>query len=138
MNDLNLSMFRAYDIRTPTSELPDLLAERLARAEAAYYRDVLGVRGVLVARDARASGPHYLELAVDVYTRAGLEVVVIPHVASTCMFYFAAMKHPHLAAVMIGASHNPQVGQPPRILLQDRRGLVGRAVVDHHPQRRRH
>jgi phosphomannomutase len=107
MNNLNVSMFRAYDIRTPASELPDLLAKRLARAEAAYYRDVLGARGVLVARDARASGPHYLELAVDVYTRAGLDVIVVPHVASTCMFYFAAMKHPRLAAVMIGASHNP-------------------------------
>jgi phosphomannomutase len=105
--DLNLSMFRAYDIRTPAEALPDVLAERLARAEAVYYRDVLGVPGVVVARDARASGPGYLELAADVYARAGLDVVVLPHVSSTCMFYFAAMRHPHLAGVMIGASHNP-------------------------------
>lgn len=107
MNDLNVSMFRAYDIRTPAADLPDPLAERLARAEAAYYRDVLGARGVLVARDARASGPHYLELAVDVYACAGLHVLVVPQVASTCMFYFAAMKHPERVGVMVGASHNP-------------------------------
>ena len=107
MNDLNISMFRAYDIRTPAADLTDPLAERLARAEAAYYRDVLRAPGVLVARDARASGSHYLELAVDVYARAGLDVIVIPHVASTCMFYFAAMKHPGYAGVMVGASHNP-------------------------------
>ena len=69
MNDLNVSMFRAYDIRTPAADLTDPLAERLARAEAAYYRDVIGARGVLVARDARASGPHYLELAVEVYAQ---------------------------------------------------------------------
>ncbi len=107
MNDLNLSMFRAYDIRTPAADLPDALAERLALAEAVYYREVLGASGVLVARDARASGPRYQQLAVDAYARSGLEVVVVPHVASTCMFYFAAMSFPQYAGVMIGASHNP-------------------------------
>lgn len=105
--NLNLSMFRAYDIRTPAAQLSDALAVRLARAEAAYYKDVLGVSGVLVSRDARASGPRYTELAAEAYLASGLDVVVVPHVASTCMFYFAAMKYPHLAGVMIGASHNP-------------------------------
>lgn len=126
MNDLNVSMFRAYDIRTPADALPDALAERLARAEAAYYRDVLGAPGVVLARDARATGPRYLELAADVYARAGLDVVVVPHVASTCMFYFAAMSHPHLAGVMVGASHNPAgdtgrkiVGPGARSIAQD-------------------
>ena len=107
VTDLNLSMFRAYDIRTRGEALPDVLSERLAQAEASYFVDVLKVPGVLLARDARASGPRYLEMAADVYQRAGLHVWLIPHVASTCMFYFAAMKHPELAAVMIGASHNP-------------------------------
>ena len=35
---LNLSMFRAYDIRTPAAHLTPELAERLARAEAVYFR----------------------------------------------------------------------------------------------------
>lgn len=107
MTDLNLSMFRAYDIRTPSADLTDALAVRLARAEAAYFRETLGVSGVLVAHDARNTGPSYLESAADVYVRAGLDVVVVPAVCSTSMFYFAAMKHPELAAVMFGASHNP-------------------------------
>lgn len=107
MSSLDTSMFRAYDIRIPSAELADMLAVRLAHAEAVYYRDVLGAPGVLVARDARASGPRYVELATEVYLHAGLDVIVVPQVASTCMFYFAAMKHPHLAAVMVGASHNP-------------------------------
>jgi phosphomannomutase len=107
MDKLNVSMFRAYDIRTPSGDLPDNLARRLAHAEAVYYRDVLGVRGVLLARDARESGPRYMELAADIYQRAGLDVVIVPQVASTCMFYFAAMKHPACAGVMVGASHNP-------------------------------
>ncbi|HSV72847.1 MAG TPA: hypothetical protein VLH79_03715 [Chthonomonadales bacterium] len=107
MSDLNLSMFRAYDIRTPSAALTDELAVRLARAEAAYFLDTLGARGVLVAHDARSTGPRYLHLGVRAYTEAGLDVVVVPGVCSTSMFYFAAMEHPDYAAVMFGASHNP-------------------------------
>jgi phosphomannomutase len=107
MDDLDLSMFRAYDIRTPSALLTDDLAARLAKAEAAYFQGSLGVSGVLVAHDARGTGPRYLELASEVYTGAGLTVVVIPGVCSTSQFYFAAMRHPELAAVMFGASHNP-------------------------------
>ena len=107
MKDLNLSMFRAYDIRTPVADLPEDLALRLARAEAAYFRDDLGVPGVLVAHDARQTGPGCLQLAAEEYARAGLDVIVLPGVCSTSMFYYAAMRHPGLAAVMFGASHNP-------------------------------
>ena len=107
MNELNLSMFRAYDIRTDAAPLTDALAVRLARAEAVYFRDALGAAGVLVAHDARSTGPRYLQLAAEEYARAGLEVAVVPGVCSTCMFYFAAMTRPELAAVMFGASHNP-------------------------------
>ena len=107
MTELNLTMFRAYDIRTPAKLLTDELALRLARAEAVYFRDGLGAAGVLVGHDARSTGPHYLELATDVYRKAGLDVTVIPGVCSTSMFYFAAMRHPRQAAVLFGASHNP-------------------------------
>src|SRR5262245_51217262 len=107
MPDLNLSMFRAYDIRTPSAALPDLLAVRLARAEAVYFKETVGVEGVLVAHDARITGPHYLELAAEEYSRAGLKVIIIPGVSSTSMFYFSTMCYPQYAAVMFGASHNP-------------------------------
>jgi phosphomannomutase len=113
---LNLSMFRAYDIRTPSSLLTDELAVRLARAEARYFREVLGVAGVVVAHDARMTGPRYLSLATEAYLDAGLDVVAVPCVSSTCLLYFTAMKHPHHAAVMFGASHNPRDDTGQKIL----------------------
>jgi phosphomannomutase len=105
--ELNLSMFRAYDIRTPSALLTPELAERLARAEARYVREVLGAPGVVIAHDARRTGPHYLTLLTEVFRRAGLDVVYLPGACSTSYLYFAAMCHPRFAAVMIGASHNP-------------------------------
>jgi phosphomannomutase len=106
-DELNLSMFRAYDIRTPSSQLTDDLAVRLAQAESVYFQDILGVDDVLVSYDARRTGPRYLTLAVNAYLQAGLNVIYLPGPASTSYFYFAAMCHPEAAAVMIGASHNP-------------------------------
>lgn len=102
-----MSMFRANDIRTPASRMPDDLARRLSRAEAVYFGKVLGVSGVVVAHDARASGPHMLDIAADEYLDAGLNVIVLPGVSGVCQLYYAAMRHPDLAAVMFGASHNP-------------------------------
>jgi phosphomannomutase len=107
VDDLNLSMFRANDIRTPVARLPDELALRLARAEAVYFTRVLGAPGVIVAHDARSSGPHMLEIAVDAYRDAGLDVLLLPGVTGVCPLYYAAMRYPHMAAVMFGASHNP-------------------------------
>lgn len=105
--DLNLSMFRAYDIRTPASRLTPELAWRLARAEAVYFKEDLKVEGVLVAHDARRSGPGYLQIGTEAFREAGLEVTVVPGVASTSYFYYSAMRRPAWAAVMFGASHNP-------------------------------
>ena len=48
VDKLNLAMFRAYDIRTPAALLTDHLATRLAHAEAIYFREVLGVKDVLL------------------------------------------------------------------------------------------
>lgn len=107
MDDLNLSMFRAYDIRTPAELLTDELATRLAQAEAVYFREVLGAHAVVLAHDARATGPRYLRLAAEVFLEAGLDVVWLPGVSSSSYFYYAAMCQPQHAAVMCGASHNP-------------------------------
>jgi phosphomannomutase len=116
MSDMNLSMFRAYDIRTPSSQLTDELAARLARAEAVYFREVVDVKAVLVAHDARSSGPRYLQIGAEEFARSGLDVVVVPGVCSTSMFYYAAMRHPEMAAVMFGASHNPASDTGQKIL----------------------
>lgn len=100
-------MFRAYDIRTPSANLTPDLAARLSRAEARYFREILGVTSVLLAHDARSSGPAYLTIAADTYQDSGLDVLYVPGVTSTSHFYFSAMQHPEAAGVMCGASHNP-------------------------------
>jgi phosphomannomutase len=117
--DLNLSMFRAYDIRTPSSRLPAELCRRLADAEAVYFRDVLEVSGVIVAHDARSTGPAYLTIVTDALRDAGLDVIYLPGVSSTSLFYFAAMRYPAYAAVMVGASHNPAGDTGQKILADD-------------------
>ncbi len=106
-DDLNLSMFRAYDIRTPAVRLPTLLARRLADAEALYFREIVDTDSVLVAHDARLTGPGYLTIAAEAYRAAGLDVLYLPGVSSTPYFYYAAMRHPRAAGVFLGASHNP-------------------------------
>jgi phosphomannomutase len=126
MDELNLSMFRAYDIRTPSSQLPDHLAVRLTRAEAVYFRDVVGAKAVLVAHDARSSGPRYLQIGAEEFARSGLDVIVVPGVCSTSMFYYAAMRHPEMAAVMFGASHNPAGDTGQKIL-----GPEVRPIAEH-------
>ena len=69
-----------------------------------------------MAHDARRTGPAYLTIAVDAFRAAGLDVVYLPGVCSTSYFYYAAMRHPRHAAVMVGASHNPPVTRGQKIL----------------------
>ena len=123
-DQLNLSMFRAYDIRTPSSLLTPELAERLARAEAFYIREVLWAPGVVVAHDARRTGPQYLTITIDAFRAAGLDVVYLPGASSTSYFYYAAMRHPQFAAVIVGASHNPSGDTGQKILGQGVRPIA--------------
>ena len=116
MSDLNLSMFKAYDIRTPSKNLTRELAVRLARAEAVYFLQHVKATDILLARDARSTGGEYLEIATEQYVQAGLNVTVVPGVSSTSMFYFSAMKHPEMAAICFGASHNPSGDTGQKIL----------------------
>ncbi len=76
--NLNLSMFRAYDIRTPAVRLTPELARRLADAEAVYFREALNTGSVVVAHDARRTGPAYLTVAVQAYQDAGLGSSIYP------------------------------------------------------------
>jgi len=112
-------MFRAYDIRTPSSLLTPGLCRRLGDAEAVYVRDVLEATGVVIGHDARSSGPQYLTIITDALRDAGLDVVYIPGVCSTCQLYFAAMRYPEYAAVMVGASHNPAGDTGQKLLAPD-------------------
>jgi phosphomannomutase len=107
MSDLNLGMFKAYDIRTPAKHLTLELAERLAYAEAAYFREQLGAKTVILCREARLTGPQYLEQGIRIFRELGFQVLANSQVTSTCQFYDACMRHPEAAGIMYGASHNP-------------------------------
>jgi phosphomannomutase len=115
-DQLNDSMFRAYDIRTPSADLTPELALRLAKAEASYLRNDLGARGVVVGHDARRTGPLYLSITIEALRGAGLDVVYLPGACSTSYFYYSAMRHPDHAAVIVGASHNPSGDTGQKIL----------------------
>lgn len=104
---LNLSMFKAYDIRTKSSELTPELMSRLIRSVARYFVEVLKVDSVVVGRDARLAAPTLLELAIEHFADVGLNVVVNPLQISTCQFYFSCMQNRDAAGVMFTASHNP-------------------------------
>jgi phosphomannomutase len=100
-------MFKAYDIRTPAKQLTLELSERLAYAEAVYFREQLGTNKVILCREARLTGPQYLEQGIRVFRDLGFEVLASPQVSSTCLFYYTCMQHPDAAGIMYGASHNP-------------------------------
>ncbi len=77
---------------------------------------MLGAPGVVVAHDARRTGPQYLTITIDAFRAAGLDVVYLPGASSTSYFYYAAMRHPRFAAVIVGASHNPSGDTGQKIL----------------------
>lgn len=104
---LNLSMFKAYDIRTKSTRLTPELSRRLIMAIGAYVSEALGASAVVVGRDARLAAPALMETALEVLPAMGLDVIVNPLQGSTCQFYFACMRNPSAAAVMFTASHNP-------------------------------
>jgi phosphomannomutase len=104
---LNTSMFKAYDIRTKSASLNAVLSLRLVHSLARYLTEVLQVKQVVIARDARLAAPALMELALEVFADAGMDVLVNPLQISTCQFYFSCMQNPHAAGVMFTASHNP-------------------------------
>jgi phosphomannomutase len=105
--ELNLGMFKAYDIRTKTDLLDDTLSRRLVLAVGRYFQEVLKVRKVLLGRDARLGAPKLMQMALDILPELGMTVLVNPLQESTCLFYYSCMQNTDAAAVMFTASHNP-------------------------------
>lgn len=105
--DLNLGMFKAYDIRTRSSKLTPALSHRLILAIGRYIKEVLRADSVVLGRDARLSAPALMELTIELLPEMGISVIINPLQCSTCQFYFSCMKNPGSAAIMFTASHNP-------------------------------
>lgn len=105
--ELNLGMFKAYDIRTKQSRLGGGISRRLVAAIGQYVREVLGADRIVLGRDARLASPPLMELAAEMLPAMGISVVLNPLPESTCQFYFSCMRNPDSAGVMFTASHNP-------------------------------
>lgn len=106
--DLNLSMFKVYDIRTKSINLNKQRTSRLLRAIGRYYIEVLKTDTVVMGRDARLAAPTLLQEALDFFPEIGINVVVNPLQESTCLFYYSCMQHLDAAGIMFTASHNPR------------------------------
>ena len=108
MKDLNLSAFKAYDIRTKNELMDESLKMRLYNAVALYMQDNLHVDSVVVCHDARLYVSEMAENLTSVLISAGINVIMNPLPISTCQFYHILMKHRNAAGVMVTASHNPR------------------------------
>ena len=110
MNDeLNLQMFKAYDIRTVSTKLNKENTERLLRSVAKYYLDVIKTDSLVIGRDARLAAPSLMQAAVDMFPLYGLNVILNPLQVSTCQFYYSCMQNRKSGGIMFTASHNPGV-----------------------------
>jgi len=103
----NLSMFRAYDIRTQADRLEPESALRLIHAIARYARACLNTNEIVLCRDTRLSGARFLQQAVETFAELGFQVRTNPTPISTCHFYYCCMRSPQAAGIMYSASHNP-------------------------------
>ena len=107
MEDLNLSMFKQYDIRTKYRNMTQEIKDRLYNAVAIYFRDFVKAKAVVIGRDARLYVPEVAEGLEFWLRRAGLDVYLNPLPISTCQFYYTCMQYRTSAGIMVTASHNP-------------------------------
>lgn len=108
MEDLVLSMFKTYDIRTKHENLTDSLKPRLYNALALYFRDVVKAKSIVIGRDTRLYVPELAQGLAYTMSKAGLDVYLNPLPISTCQFYYTCMQHRDSAGIMVTASHNPK------------------------------
>ncbi|MBO4409621.1 MAG: hypothetical protein J5775_02615 [Spirochaetales bacterium] len=107
MENLNLSMFKQYDVRTKYKNLTPEIKTRLFNAVALYFRDYVKAKAVVIGRDARLYVPEIAEGLELWLRRAGLDVYLNPLPISTCQFYYTCMQYREAAGIMVTASHNP-------------------------------
>ena len=101
-------LFHAFDIRIDAERLTDETASRLCNAQAWYFRECLGTDEIVLCRDTRKKGEHFLQLAIDTFSAMGFRVYTNVLPVSTCQFYFSCMQRPSCAGIMYTASHNPK------------------------------
>lgn len=119
MKDLNLGMFKLYDIRTKMDKLTPELLERLSLSVALYYRNTLSAPSVVIGRDARLNAPSVTDSLVKALRSVGVDVLLNPLPISTCQFYYTCMQHRESGGIMVTASHNPGCYIGLKLMAQD-------------------
>ena len=67
MEELNLGMFKPYDIRTKMEKLGPELLKRLSLSVALYYKNILEAPSVVIGRDARLNAPGVTDSLVKAF-----------------------------------------------------------------------
>ena len=102
--DINLSIFKAYDIRgLYPSEVNEEAARQIGRGFVAY----LNAKRIAVSRDMRLSSPSVAAAFIAGAREQGADVVDYGMLA-TDMMYFAVARDGHDGGAQITASHNPK------------------------------
>lgn len=104
---METQFFRAHDIRFRRCLVSQATLKQLAISLARYYREVVQVPSVVLARDGRLGGESFQQALLDACTEAGLDVHVEPNPIGTCQFYYHCLTREESGGLMITASHNP-------------------------------
>jgi phosphomannomutase len=102
-NDLNLSAFKAYDIR---GRIPDELNPQLVYLIGRAYAAFVKPRQVAVGRDIRLTSDQFATELIRGLTDSGVDVLDIG-LCGTEGVYFATFYYELDGGVMVTASHNP-------------------------------
>ena len=106
MNNVNPSIFRAYDIRGVVDQsLSEKTVYLIGRALAAEIIQG-GENKVAIGRDGRLSGPRFAQQLIAGFLESGVDVYDLGCVP-TPVVYFAANKYANGSCVVITGSHNP-------------------------------
>jgi phosphomannomutase len=117
MNQIDSSIFKAYDIRgVYSNQINASIVGKIAQAYVKLLRtnqhgltanELTRKLTIVVGHDMRLSGEEFSEAAIKGLTDAGVDVIDIGLV-STDQLYFAAATLPVSGGIQITASHNPK------------------------------
>lgn len=120
MNEIDPSIFKAYDIRgTYPDQVNEETVFKIAQAVYAFLKPTT----VVVGRDMRLSSPSLFDQVVKALVEAGVEVIDIGLV-STPTFYFVVSHYGYDAGIQITASHNPKEYNGIKIVRNSPKGLI--------------
>jgi phosphomannomutase len=102
-NVLNLTCFKAYDIR---GRVPDQLNEEIAYRIGRAFAQVLEAKHIVVGHDIRLTSPSFCEAVTQGILDAGCDVTHIGQ-CGTEEIYFATFNGGYDGGLVVTASHNP-------------------------------